>query len=178
MSVPTFEDASTGENRLAEYAAHVLDGLPGMVVGANIAFLQLHVAQHMPEYENWVGLLAEFPNVLGLTLGGQRAFRGAIEAMRAHRTVLMPKLVQLTVCIASALNVRIRFDARAFAGWLAERAKAGKPLESLIVSVPEMPLNTGTVHLAASLIAYMSVRGGKVRVERKACVTCHGKHDH
>lgn len=178
VSVPDMQDINDGQNHIAEYAAHVLDGLAEMVIPANIVYLQLHVAQHMPEYEDWKGVLAAFPNVVGLTIGGQRAFRGAIAAMRTHRKVLLPKLVQMTICIASALNIKMRFDSKAFAGWLADRAKAGKPLESLIVQVPEAPLNTGTVHLAGSLIAYMAVRGGRVGVDLKDCATCHGDHEH
>ena len=178
VSVPSLEDVANGTNRLPEYADHVLEGLPEMVVPAQIVYLQLHIAQHMPEYEDWAGLLGQFPNVVGFTIGGRRAFRNAIEAMRAHGTELLPNLVQLTVCLVASLNVGTRMDARAFGTWLKGRADGGKPLESLVVKVPEMPLNPGTFHLAGSLVAYVAVRGGRVHVEREACVACHGKYDH
>ncbi|RDX46447.1 hypothetical protein OH76DRAFT_1406962 [Lentinus brumalis] len=179
IDIPTMEDSAESTNRLPEFVFHVLDGLPHIVLRPEIVkFLDLHISQHLPDFDDWAALLSEFPNVLALTVGGRRAFNAVIKALRAYKDDLLPKLFQLTACIAVKIDVNTKANARAFGALLVERAAAGKSLKSLIVSVPEIPLNDATVRLAGSLVAHMALRGGRVRVERTACIACHGIHKH
>lgn len=179
IGIPSMEDEAEGVNRLPEFVSHVLDGFPDLVLRPqNIKYLDLHISQHLPDYDAWASLLAEFPNVFALTIGGRRAFNAVVGALRTHKEELLPKLFQLTACIAVKIDVNTKADARAFGALLVERAAVGKSLKSLIVSVPEMPLNDATVRLAGSLVAHMALRGGRVRTERKACIACHGYHQH
>ncbi|RPD79403.1 hypothetical protein L226DRAFT_531208 [Lentinus tigrinus ALCF2SS1-7] len=179
FSIPSMEDEAEGVNRLPEFVNHILDGFPDVILRPqNVKFLNLHISQHLPDYDDWAVLLSEFPNVFALTVGGRRAFNAVVRALRERKEELLPKLFQLTACIAVKIDVNTKADARAFGALLVERAAADKSLKSLIVNVPEMPLNDATVRLAGSLVAHMSLRGGRVRVERKACIACHGYHEH
>lgn len=178
VGIPSMEDETEGVNRLPEFVTHVLDGLPNMVLRPeNVKFLELHISQHLPDYDEWAAMLSTFPNVFALTVGGRRAFNAVVGALRAHED-LLPKLFQLTACIAVKIDVNTKAEARAFGALLVERAAAGKSLKSLIVSVPERRLNEATIRLAGSLVAHMALRGGRVRTERKACIACHGYHEH
>ncbi|KAI0718417.1 hypothetical protein C8T65DRAFT_693821 [Cerioporus squamosus] len=167
INIPTMEDEAESVNRLPEFVIHVLDGLPDIVLRPqNIKFLDLHISQHLPDFDDWAALLSE------------RAFNAVVGALNTYKEELLPKLFQLTACIAVKIDVNTKADARAFGALLVERANVGKLLKSLIVKVPEMPLNDATIRLAGSLVAHMALRGGRVRVERKACIACHGKHEH
>ncbi|KAI0746492.1 hypothetical protein C8Q80DRAFT_1271384 [Daedaleopsis nitida] len=188
MSIPSFEDAEHSVSRLPDFASHVLDGFPRMFDASFVVFLQIHVAPHMPAYDNWRALLAQFPNIFALTIGGRRAFIAMLQAMRdsthtstagsESKEMLLPKILQMTVCLDAAVNIGTGTDAKVFGAWLGERAAAGRHLESLIVKVPEGSLNNATIHLAGSLVAYMVVRGGRAKIARKDCPTCHGRHKH
>ncbi|TBU21776.1 hypothetical protein BD311DRAFT_792563 [Dichomitus squalens] len=173
FTVPTLEDEIQGTNRLPELLDHIFMGFPTAFVDpTKIVFLQLHIAQGVPEYDGWAELLAQFPRVVMLTIGGRNAFNDLVMALKRD-VKLLQTLFQLTVCLAAPRTALTTADAKAFGAMLAERAEKGITLESLIVRVPEIPLNDATFHLASALVAYMAVRGKSVRVQRQDCHTCH-----
>ena len=84
----------------------------------------------------------------------------------------------IVACLAVQKSTFTRGDARAFGVLLKKRAEEGNMLASLIVRVPDAPLNKAAVHLASALIAYMAVRGARARVVKKDCRMCHAnRHD-
>ena len=167
MTIPSLNDDRRQVNRLPELLKHIYAAFPTAFVDASqILYLELHVAQGVPGYDSWAQVLAQFPNVVALTIGGQNAFNEVMVALKGQGKgkgsgLLLPKLVQMTACLAVRKTAVTNPYARAFGMMLKERAAHGDMLTSLIVQVPNCPLNAATVHLASALIAYMAVRGAR-----------------
>ena len=187
LTIPSLEDERRHVNRLPELLKHVYTRFPTAFVDpAALLYLELHVAQQLPRSTGWAEMLVQFPNLVALTVGGRNAFSAVVAALaggngkgsRPGGKRLLPKLVQLTACLAVQTSTFTKGDARAFGMLLKERAAEGNMLASLIVKVPNAPLNKATVHLASALIAYMAVRGATARVVKKDCLACHGIQTH
>ncbi|KAI1798448.1 hypothetical protein LXA43DRAFT_1107928 [Ganoderma leucocontextum] len=185
VTIPSLDDERRQMNRLPELLEHVYTAFPTAFIDpSKIVFLELHIAEAMPEYDGWAEMLAQFPNVAALTIGGRNALNEVVIALKGNGKGsngsgnLLPKLMQLTACLAVRKTAVTKGDARAFGMLLKERAAQGKMLASLMVRVPDSPLNKATVHLASALVAYMAVRGARARVVKKDCPTCHGVEAH